>query len=42
MSKLTKEEMKAISDPHGFSGHCSPDGTPLTNHEYWEEQNKWN
>lgn len=36
MGYFEEEKMKAIGDPHGLSGHCAPDGTPLTNFEYWK------
>ena len=39
MSYFEEEKMKAIGDPHGLSGHAYPDGTPMTNFEYWKELN---
>lgn len=35
-----EELIKAIGNANGYSGHTSPDGTPLTNYEYWEKINK--
>ena len=39
MSYFEEEKMKAITMPHELSGHSSPDGTPLTNFEYWQKIN---
>lgn len=39
MSYFEEEKMKAIGDPHRLSGHVYPDGTPMTNFEYWKELN---
>lgn len=27
--------IEVLTNPNGFSGHCSNDGTPLTNAEYY-------
>ena len=41
MEKNIKDELvKAMGNPNGYSGHTSPDGTPLTNYEYWQRINK--
>jgi len=29
--------IKALSDPHGLSDTCYPDGTPMTNAERYKE-----
>lgn len=34
-----EEKMKAIAMPNELSGHSAPDGTPLTNFEYWQNIN---
>lgn len=40
-TNFKKEEILAYGDPHGLSGHCTPDGTPLTNLEYCEKLHRW-
>lgn len=39
MSYFEEEKMKAIAMPNELSGHVYPDGTPMTNFEYWKELN---
>ena len=34
--------IKALAKPNDLSGHTSPDGTPLTNYEYYENSKKFN
>lgn len=40
MSYFEEEKMKAIADPHGFSGDSYTDGTPMTNFEKWKKLNE--
>jgi len=30
-----EEKFKALANPNGLSGYTSPDGTPMTNYEYY-------
>ena len=39
MSYFEEEKMKAITIHNELSDHSAPDGTPLTNFEYWKELN---
>lgn len=38
MGYFDEEKFDAIINPSGFSGHTSPDGTPLTNSEYYRNK----
>ena len=29
--------IKALAKPNDYSGNCRPDGTPMTNFEYYKE-----
>lgn len=39
---MTDALINALAKPNELSGHCSPDGTPLTNFEYYKKLNKFN
>lgn len=39
---MTDALINALAKPNELSGHCTPDGTPLTNFEYYKEIKKFN
>ena len=39
---MTDALINALTKPNELSGHCSPDGTPLTNFEYYKKLKKFN
>lgn len=34
--------IEALAKPDEFSGHCYPDGTPMTNFEYYKKLKEFN
>ena len=39
---MTDALLNALAKPNEFSDHCTPDGTPLTNFEYYKKLKEFN